>query len=74
MTLRLVSSFLTAFVLAALLGSVYVPWLRKIKAGQEIKEIGPNWHKSKAGTPTMGGVLFIVAVTDWPTPAAAWST
>ena len=63
MTLRLVSSFLTAFVLAALLGSVYVPWLRKIKAGQEIKEIGPNWHRSKAGTPTMGGVLFIAAVT-----------
>ena len=56
-------SFLAAFVLAALLGSVYVPWLRKIKAGQEIKEIGPNWHKSKAGTPTMGGVLFITAVT-----------
>ena len=63
MTLRLVMSFLTAFALAALLGTVYVPWLRKIKAGQEIKEIGPNWHKSKAGTPTMGGVLFISAVT-----------
>ncbi len=63
MTLRLISSFLAAFALAALLGTVYVPWLRKIKAGQEIKEIGPNWHKTKAGTPTMGGVLFITAVT-----------
>ena len=63
MTTRLVMSFLAAFVLAALLGSVYVPWLRKIKAGQEIKEIGPNWHMSKAGTPTMGGVIFIAAVT-----------
>ena len=63
MTTRLVISFLAAFVLAALFGSAYVPWLRKIKAGQEIKEIGPNWHKSKAGTPTMGGVIFIIAVT-----------
>ncbi len=63
MTIRLVISFLAAFALAVLIGSVYVPWLRKIKAGQEIKEIGPNWHKSKAGTPTMGGVIFIVAVT-----------
>ncbi len=63
MTQRLILSFLAAFALAALLGTVYVPWLRKIKAGQEIKEIGPNWHKTKAGTPTMGGVLFITAVT-----------
>ncbi len=63
MTVRLVMSFLAALALAAALGSVYVPWLRKIKAGQEIKEIGPNWHKTKAGTPTMGGVIFIAAVT-----------
>ena len=63
MTIRLSISFLAAFVVAVLLGTVYVPWLRKIKAGQEIKEIGPNWHKTKAGTPTMGGVLFITAVT-----------
>ena len=63
MTTRLLLSFLAAFIVAALLGTAYVPWLRRIKAGQEIKEIGPNWHKSKAGTPTMGGVLFITAVT-----------
>ena len=63
MTIRLILSFITAFAAAVLIGQVYVPWLRKIKAGQEIKEIGPNWHKSKAGTPTMGGVIFIVAVT-----------
>ena len=62
MTLRLIESLLTGFAVAALLGTVYVPWLRKIKAGQEIKEIGPNWHKTKAGTPTMGGVMFITGV------------
>lgn len=63
MTMRLTISLLVGFAVAALLGTAYVPWLRKIKAGQEIKEIGPNWHRSKAGTPTMGGVLFIAAVT-----------
>ncbi len=63
MTGRLIAAFLAAFIVAALVGYAYVPWLRKIKAGQEIKEIGPNWHKSKAGTPTMGGVIFIIAVT-----------
>jgi len=52
-----------AFVIAALVGKIYVPWLRKVKAGQEILEIGPNWHKTKAGTPTMGGVIFIAATT-----------
>ncbi len=62
MTLRLIESLLTGFAVAALLGTAYVPWLRKIKAGQEIKEIGPNWHKTKAGTPTMGGVMFITGV------------
>ena len=63
MTVRLIITFIAGFIIAALLGWVYVPWLRKIKAGQEIKEIGPNWHMSKAGTPTMGGVIFIAAVT-----------
>ena len=56
-------AFTAAFVVAAVVGKFYVPWLRKIKAGQEIKEIGPNWHKTKAGTPTMGGIIFIAAVT-----------
>jgi len=63
MTIRLILGFLISFAAAILMGRFYVPWLRKIKAGQEIREVGPNWHKSKAGTPTMGGVMFIVAVT-----------
>ena len=60
---RLMISLAAAFVIAALVGRIYVPWLRRIKAGQEILEVGPNWHKTKAGTPTMGGVIFISAVT-----------
>ena len=62
MTVKLILAFLIALAVAALVGKFYVPWLRKIKAGQEIKEIGPNWHMTKAGTPTMGGVIFIVGV------------
>lgn len=49
-----------AFAVTALLGFVMIPWLRKLHFGQTILDIGPRWHKSKQGTPTMGGLLFIV--------------
>ena len=62
MTVKLILAFLIALAVAAAVGKFYIPWLRKIKAGQEIKEIGPNWHMTKAGTPTMGGVIFIAGV------------
>lgn len=62
MTGKLMLAFLLALAVAALVGQYYVPWLQKIKAGQEIREDGPNWHMTKAGTPTMGGVIFIVGV------------
>ncbi|MBQ7986615.1 MAG: phospho-N-acetylmuramoyl-pentapeptide-transferase [Clostridia bacterium] len=51
-----------AFLVTAVLGPVVIPWLTKLKFGQEILEIGPNWHKNKAGTPTMGGMMFIAGV------------
>ena len=63
MTLRLILAFAVGFVLAAAIGAWLVPFLRKIKAGQSIKEIGPTWHRSKEGTPTMGGLMFILATT-----------
>lgn len=53
---------LIAFAVTAVLGPVLIPWLHKLKFGQEILEIGPNWHKKKAGTPTMGGIMFITGV------------
>ena len=49
-----------SFVLTLLIGRFLIPELRKLKAGQEIREDGPTWHKSKAGTPTMGGIMFIL--------------
>ncbi|MBR3932863.1 MAG: phospho-N-acetylmuramoyl-pentapeptide-transferase [Clostridia bacterium] len=51
-----------AFVIAAILGPVLIPVLHRLKFGQEIREIGPNWHKKKSGTPTMGGFIFIIPV------------
>lgn len=49
-----------AFAVTALLGFIMIPWLRKLHFGQTILDIGPRWHKSKQGTPTMGGLLFII--------------
>ncbi len=61
MTIILIAAFAAAFVISLLFGAWLVPFLRKIKAGQSIREDGPTWHKSKAGTPTMGGLMFILA-------------
>ena len=49
-----------SFVLTLLIGKFLIPELRKLKAGQEIRADGPTWHMSKAGTPTMGGIMFIL--------------
>ena len=48
------------FVLTLGLGKLVLVELRKLKAGQEIREDGPTWHAAKAGTPTMGGLMFIL--------------
>ena len=63
MSMGKMNAFMIGFETAAIVGAVVVPFLRKVKAGQMIKEIGPNWHMHKNGTPTMGGVIFIAAVT-----------
>ena len=62
MTSRLITSFVLAFLFATAFGKYYIPWLIRQKAGQEIREDGPTWHMKKSGTPTMGGVMFILAV------------
>lgn len=49
-----------SFAITALAGFPLVPWLRKLKVGQTILDIGPKWHKSKQGIPTMGGFLFAI--------------
>lgn len=55
-------SVISAFGITAGLGFVIIPWLRKLKFGQTILDIGPSWHKSKQGTPNMGGIMFIIGI------------
>ena len=57
----LIMTAVLSFLIAFLLGFVLIPWLRKLKFGQTILDIGPAWHKSKQGTPIMGGIMFIVS-------------
>ncbi len=49
-------------VLSGLIGYLILPVLRALKAGQSVREIGPTWHNCKAGTPLMGGLMFIFAL------------
>ena len=51
-----------AFAITAALGKWMIPFLHKLKFGQTIREVGPSWHKNKQGTPTMGGLMFILGI------------
>lgn len=53
---------LVSFVITAVIGKYLIPFLHKLKYGQTILEEGPNWHKNKQGTPTMGGIMFIIGI------------
>ena len=60
--MEIILAVVISFVLTALMGKALIPALVKLKVGQSIKEIGPKWHMTKQGTPTMGGLMFIFAV------------
>ena len=56
---RILIITLVGAVLSGVLGRLLLPVLRALKAGQSIRELGPTWHNNKAGTPMMGGLMFI---------------
>ena len=58
---RIIITALVGAVLSGGIGYLLLPVLRALKAGQSIREIGPTWHNNKAGTPMMGGLMFIFA-------------
>lgn len=60
--LRILISAGIACALSGLYGFLLLPVLRALKAGQSVRDIGPIWHNYKAGTPLMGGLMFIFAV------------
>lgn len=57
-----VSVFISFFI-SAFLGPVMIPQLKKLKIGQTVRDDGPSAHLKKNGTPTMGGILILLAVT-----------
>ena len=58
---RIIVTGLVGAALSGILGYLLLPVLRALKAGQSIREVGPTWHNNKAGTPMMGGLMFIFA-------------
>lgn len=58
---RILITAVVGCILSGGLGYILLPVLRALKAGQSIREIGPTWHNHKAGTPMMGGLMFIAA-------------
>ena len=58
---RILITALVSLVLTGIIGYILLPILRALKAGQSIREIGPTWHNIKAGTPMMGGLMFVLS-------------
>jgi len=54
---------LAACIISIAAGRLFIPFLRKLKIGQTVRDDGPQTHLKKNGTPTMGGIIFIFAIT-----------
>ena len=68
-TFRAAYAAITALLVCFVLGPPMIEWLRQVKLGQKIRAEGPQAHLSKAGTPTMGGVLILCAIV---VPTLLW--
>lgn len=55
-------TIIMAFLVTVLLSPIFIPFLRRLKFGQSIRDEGPKSHQKKTGTPTMGGILIIISV------------
>ena len=58
---RILITALIGGILSGIFGHFLLPVLRAWKAGIKLRKIGPTWHNQKAGTPVMGGLMFIAA-------------
>ena len=56
-----IKACIISFIIVAVFEPVLIPFLRRLKFGQTILEDGPTWHEKKQGTPTMGGIAFIIS-------------
>src|SRR5699024_8999294 len=57
----LLITILIAFLITFLLSPIFIPFLRRLKFGQSIREEGPQSHLKKTGTPTMGGIMIVIS-------------
>ncbi|WP_066318188.1 phospho-N-acetylmuramoyl-pentapeptide-transferase [Bacillus sp. FJAT-29814] len=55
-------TIIMAFLISVLLSPVFIPFLRRLKFGQSIREEGPKSHQKKSGTPTMGGIMILFSI------------
>ncbi len=63
MNIRIILAALFAFLICVITGPIMIAFLRQLKFGQHIREEGPKGHLKKAGTPTMGGIMIILALS-----------
>ena len=59
---QLTYTAIIGFLIVVILGPIFIPMLTKFKFGQTVRDDGPKTHLAKTGTPTMGGILMIVAI------------
>ena len=62
MTINLLGALATAFIICAVTGPSFISVLHKLNFGQSIRECGPKEHMKKSGTPTMGGIMMLLAI------------
>ena len=62
MSNTIVMSVIISFAISVILGPFVIPFLRRLKVGQTVREEGPQSHLKKSGTPTMGGIIILVSV------------
>lgn len=62
MKFEMVLPVIIAFAISVLLGPIIIPFLRRLKVGQMVREEGPKSHLKKSGTPTMGGILILTSI------------
>ena len=63
---KILIAFIIGVVVSLILGPIIIPALHKLKFGQNIRKEGPKSHLKKAGTPTIGGLIFIIPTISNP--------
>lgn len=69
---QMIIPVVSAFAITVMLLPLFIGYMRMKKEGQMIREEGPKWHEKKSGTPTMGGLIFILAIIVTTIWVGAW--